>query len=566
MHDSLNSLSYLERAAGYPSLNPEAFSERATIGLITNFTDGILQKFITGLCLEAGIYPTLSAEGYKQYHFTLRAAAPAATDITFIVFDASPFMPSEFTVDPEHIGDILQGIRSYVAQAQGQVVLATIALPSASPYGNLFAEDPLYLSITGFNEELRALARAYAKVSICDTDRLMRAWGEHGARDMRALYAFDAPFSKNFSLHLARELVSYLLALRGRAKKCLVVDLDNTLWGGVVGEVGIEGIALGPGYPGLAYQSFQAVLLSYWRRGVVLAIASRNNAEDVDAVFTSHPHMLLRKEHFGSIQVNWRRKSEQLHAIAEEINIGLDSLVFLDDDAANREEVKMALPMVTVPDLAPRPEEYARQVLSFTYFNQISLTDEDRAKGKMYSEERQRKEVIAESGDAYLAKLGIVITLTENKPEDLERLAQLSQKTNQCNLTTRRYSRADLEQMIAGGASVFGASVEDRFGKYGTVVLAVVRFNPEPELDTFLMSCRVMGRSVEYRVLDRIFELLRGRGHARVKAAYVKTAKNEPVRELLPQLGFVDGVLELGAYGRQKPAHVADAIPLVALR
>jgi FkbH-like protein len=276
--------------------------------------------------------------------------------------------------------------------------------------------------------------------------------------------------------------------------------------------------------------------------------------------------MLLKKEHFGSMQVGWQRKSEQLMAIATELNIGLDSLVFLDDDAANREEVKMALPMVTVPDLAEHPEEYARQVLSFPYFNQLTLTEEDRSKGKMYSEERQRKEVIAESGDAYLAKLGIEIHMTENKQEDLDRLAQLSQKTNQCNLTTRRYSRAELEALIAHGASVFGASVRDRFGNYGTVVLAIVRFTPEPELDTFLMSCRVMGRSVEFLVLDHLFEVLRERGYTDVKASYIKTAKNEPVRELLPQMGFEGETLKLTHYTKHKPVHVTDAIPLIVLR
>lgn len=574
----MDTLAYIQRAATYPNLKPEDFAQAASLALITNFTDDLLQKFLVGLSLENDIYPVLCAEPYKQYHFDLaNPASPlyaSPADVTFVVFDVNPYIESEFTEDDAHAQEILTSLQTYARHTHGHLVIGALPLPSQSPYGALHEEDPLYRRIAAFNDGLRKIVADYSNVSLLDTNMLFATWGEARARDMRGLYAYDVPFTKDFSFALARECVGYLLALKGRAKKCIVLDLDNTLWGGIVGETGPDGIALGEGYPGSAYRNFQRVLRSYWERGIILAVASRNNPEEIDAVFEKNSRMILKKEHFGSVQVNWRPKSESIKAIADELNIGLDALVFLDDDAANREEVRSALPMVAVPDMPANPEEYAPALLSYPYFTQMALTAEDREKGKMYAQERQRKEIFTTTTDpvAYLGKLGIEITLTENGPRQLPRLAQLSQKTNQLNLTTKRYTEKDLERLIAQGASVFGAEVRDKFGDYGLVALAIVLPGAQKEtaLDTFLMSCRTMGRGVEYAVLDRIIEILAGRQFERIQARFIPTTKNAPAKDILPHAGFSETTpgmygLDISAYTDAKPDAVSRVLPFITI-
>lgn len=539
----MSALDYLGHAARLQSLTAESFPEKASIRLITNFTDTVLGRLLSGLALEANIYPNVESESYKNYHFMLAGETPeyaASTDLTVFVFDANPYLANEFTSDETHVADILEGIDRYARTAKGSLLAATIPTPTCSAYANLFAEDPIYNTVKTYNDGLRALSKTHTNLSILETDRLVARAGESDMRDMRGMYAFDMPYTNEYSLLLAHEAMNHLMTLRGRIKKCIVVDLDNTLWGGVLGEVGVDGIELGPGYPGLAFENLQRVLKSYTDRGILLAIASRNNEADIDEVFMHHPHMQLRKEDFSSIQVNWGAKSESLRAIAEELSIGLDSLVFIDDDPVNREEVRAALPMVAVPELPTQPERYASILLSLPGFNQLGLTDEDRQKNEMYRQERARQALQANEGTSYLARLGITVAPFLNDERHDTRLAQLAQKTNQFNLTTHRYSEADLAQMRKDGAYVVGAQAEDRFGNYGIIALAVVIPGTDgvAKLDTFLMSCRAIGRGIEHAILDQILRSMKAKGYHTITASFIETAKNTPVRGFLPSAGF----------------------------
>ncbi|HVW71527.1 MAG TPA: HAD-IIIC family phosphatase [Candidatus Paceibacterota bacterium] len=567
-------LSYIKRAGELAAADRASFPETARISLVTNFTDAALQKLLTGIALAENVYPEIYATPYKQYHFELADAAStlsrAEADLTWFFFDANPYVSSEFTTDATHLDRVLDDIERYIEHHASLVVLSTFVLPYDNPYGNLFATDPLFARIVAANERIAKIAAAHPQVTVVDTNQLIARIGAVHARDLRASYAFDVPFTNEFFMHAAEQCLWRLLAVRGHSKKCIVLDLDNTLWGGIVGEVGVDGIALGGGYPGTAYQEFQRTLKEYAARGILLAIASRNNPAEVDEVFAKNTAMVLQKDDFAAVEVGWGSKAEAIQRIAERLNIGLDSLMFLDDDAANREEVRSRLPMVTVPELPQEPEAYTPFLLALPHFTQLVITAEDRERNAMYAAERKREAIKAVDPLKYLEQLGVEIMISVNDPSLLPRLAQLTQKTNQYNLTTKRYALEDLHALIARGARLYAGEVKDRFGTYGTTVLAIV---DGTTIDTFLMSCRVAGRGVAESFLDYVIRE-ESRSHPRLQGVYRKTAKNEPVRDLLPDMGFAAEpgtseeqayVLDTAAYDSRRAERIADILKRITI-
>lgn len=380
-------------------------------------------------------------------------------------------------------------------------------------------------------------------MTVWDTNALIHRFGENHARDFRGLYAYDIPFTNDFFMEVGREWAALVRAKAGRLKKCIILDLDNTLWGGIVGELGPKGIAVGPDYPGLAFQNFQHALLDYFDRGVILAINSRNNPADVAEVFEKNPHMILQEKHFASAQINWNDKASNISTIAADLNIGLESIVFLDDDPVNRDLVRTVHPSVSVPELPTEPELYVNFLHQLDYFHQFSITDEDREKGRMYAEERRRKETRSQYSDIseYIATLGIEIRISVNATAEIPRIAQLTQKTNQFNLTTKRYLEHDVQKLINDGALVVSGEVSDKFGKYGVTMLAIIIPGESmvANIDTFLMSCRVMGRGVEYAFMRSLAGLLSARSYTQATAEFRETKKNVPAKEFLPGAGFV---------------------------
>ncbi len=514
------------------------------VNLVTNFTDDLLAKIVGGVGVEAGFHLSLTRAPYRQYHIALadpaQRAQHASADISFFFFDITSHLHSEFH-STAHVEETVSLVREYCQSVGKPVVFSLPLLPYAGPYGHLQHEDPLFRAVGEFSRQIRRLSTELPNLSVFDTNKIAHARGESALRDLRGLYAFDIPFTTDFFADLAREWLAVVVALTGRSRKCIVVDLDNTLWGGVLGEAGPRGIALGPGYPGLAYQNFQRALLSYLKRGIVLAIASKNNAADVKEVFQANPHMILQEEHFAAMQVHWNDKADSLKAIARELNIGTDSLVFIDDSPLERGLVAQALPDVLVPDFSIQPEQYSQKLFSLNVFHQMSLTEEDRRKGEMYAEENRRKaeERTAASKEEYIAKLDITLKISSNGSMDLPRVAQLTQKTNQFNLTTRRYDETAVRTLLADGGLGFSGEVTDRFGHYGTVILALIRLQQEEAvLDTFLMSCRAMGRTVEHAFLRQVINELACKGVRTLHASFIPTAKNEPASRFLADMGF----------------------------
>lgn len=545
---AMSFLDYIAYASRYRDNRPDDFVDRIRINVITNFTDDILEHALIGVNLANGVYPIVRKTPYKQYHLELKNPQSELhaqeADITFIFFDINPFKNSEFRSSEDHFESTLRDIEQYAKRAKGTVVIHTFITSYQGAYGNITSENPFVKRVKAYNKKIEDIAAAHPNAVICDTDRLVHVLGESQVFDLRGLFAYDTPFTNDFTAALAEDWFALIRARLGKSKKCIVVDLDNTLWGGVAGELGPLGIALGPDYPGSAFMNFQQALLDFYHRGIILAIVSKNNMGDVKEVFEKNPYMMLKENHFSAIRANWNDKTDNLISIANELNIGLDTMVLIDDDPVNREMVRIRLPEVTVPDFSVPPEEYAKTLFGLKVFHQFSLTDEDKQKGKMYADERQRKKIseTSKSIDDYIATLGIVIRTGINELSSVSRLSQLTLKTNQCNLTTKRYAVHDITNFIAHGSLVFGANVADTFGDYGMVLTAILTPHPERKhesvLDTFLMSCRVMGRGVECVVLDFIIRELGVVGIKKIHAAFIPTAKNKPAEHFLEDHGF----------------------------
>jgi len=539
-------LTYLKRANTISQEDSSAFSGQVSINLITNFTDDVLRKLLTGICLSNQIFPDIYVAPYQQYAMELKNPASGLAlhpaDITFVCFDVNPYVSSPFRLSIEHAEEVFDDLERWSASQNGLVVISTLPIPYRNAYGNLFESEPLYGQIRRLNERLIERAAANPRIHVCDINRILHAYGESRARDLRHLYASDIPFTAEFSLKLCQEWFAYIRLMQGNVKKCIVLDLDQTLWGGVLGEEGPLGITLGPGYPGKAFQEFQRALLSYYERGILLAINSRNNLTDVQAVFDQNPHMILKPSHFAAMAVNWNDKAENLVTIAAELNIGVGSLVFFDDDAMNRALVRHALPDVLVPELAVPPEEYVPILYGLHELNQLSLTDEDLSRSRMAAEERERKQVqsVTRSVEEYIAALDLKVKIQRNPADKIARLAQLTQKTNQFNLTTLRLNEADIERFIAIDGFVFSGDIVDRYGAYGTTILAMFEKTGAgiAQLRIFLMSCRVMGRGVEMVFLDALIQIVKREGISEIHAEFIPSAKNPPSKDFLSTMGF----------------------------
>lgn len=330
-------------------------------------------------------------------------------------------------------------------------------------------------------------------------------------------------------------------------KKCLVLDLDNTLWGGIIGEDGIDGIALSLSAPGNSFLAFQQAILDHYDRGVILAINSRNNEEDALNVIRNHPNMILKEHHFAAHRINWKDKAENIKELAVELNIGVDSFVFLDDDKTNRELVKALLPEVTVPELPEDPKNYTKFLNSLTYFTSDVVTDEDKMRGNLYVTERLRREEEKsfKSKEDFLQSLDLELSMFEDDTSCIPRLSQLTEKTNQFNTLKRPFSEVEIINFSKHlNHKIFYGKLHDKFGDYGVVVFALIDImEDEWHIRSMLMSCRVFGRNVEEAFLSDLLRRARLFGVKKVTIEYMKSEKNAPAKEFVDKYfsqGYMD--------------------------
>ena len=375
-------------------------------------------------------------------------------------------------------------------------------------------------------------------IPILDIKELASNIGRDKFYSLRMWYLGSIPYSMTGEKAIAEEISNAVNALKGRRAKCIVLDLDNTLWGGVIGEDGIGGIELSTTKEGSRYRDFQKRIKDIKEEGAILAVVSKNNMEDAMNGINNHPDMILREKDFVAIKANWEPKPVNIDELAKELNIGLDSFVFIDDNPIEREAVKTALPQVIVPEFPKDTANFEKFAIEIgrKYFPTLKLTKEDTQKTEQYRIEHKRSELKKEapSIEEYLKSLEMKLTIREITEEDIPRAAQLTQKTNQFNLTTRRYTESDIRRMKEdGNHKIWIGELEDKFGSYGKVILVIVRLEPKEQravIDTFLMSCRVMGRNVETEFLRHIEKSLKEEGIKEIIGEYIETPKNKVVK------------------------------------
>jgi len=358
-------------------------------------------------------------------------------------------------------------------------------------------------------------------------------------------YAAKVPFSPQVFAEAAADVRSTIAGLRGEARRVVVVDLDDTMWGGVVGETGWQGLQLGGHHHlGEAFVDFQRALKALQRRGIQLAIASKNDeAVAMDAI-TSHPEMVLRRDDFSAWRISWQDKATGIRELADELNLGLKSLVFLDDNASERGRVRELLPDVLVPEWPADPTRYVQALHALRCFDVTTISAEDASRTQMYAQERERREAARGAGgpDAWLDSLGVVVEAQLLTADDLPRATQLLNKTNQLNLATRRLSETELSEWAAAdGREVWTFRVSDRFGQSGlTGLLSVEHEGARTRIVDYLLSCRVMGRKVEETMLHHAWTRARAHGAVELEAMFSPTERNGPCLQLWRASGFAE--------------------------
>ena len=417
-----------------------------------------------------------------------------------------------------------------------------------------------------YNRGLREIDERYDNMHVARYGALIRRYGWNNLYSDKMMYLGSIRFSKLGFKKIAEMYASYIRAIWGKTKKVLVLDADNVLWGGIIGEDGIEGIKLDAQKEGRIYRDFQRIVRLLSSKGIPLAINSKNNEYDVREVLQKHPYMVLKEDDFAVMKINWRDKASNLQEIAEEMNLGVDSFVFVDDSPFERSLVREKLPQVVVPEF---PQDVATLPVWISdiekrYFPKVYVTDDDRKRKDMYKAQVQRSQFMksASNIEDYLRGLEMKMYVNVDDISAVKRIAQLTQRTNQFNMTTKRYTEQDIKEfMESDNYHVFHMRLVDRFGDNGIVgVVIVKKEDKEAEIDTFLMSCRVIGREAERAFMWFVEKYLADEGVEFVYAKYIPTKKNKLIMSKYEDLNYslvkeADGIKE---YTKKLPDNMIE--------
>lgn len=498
----------------------------------------------------------VTAGGFNQFRFELRQGDPKVANSNFILLclDWRKLVPSLYcysagddctSVLEEFESccvDIRDSIDAALAHDSSAVFLVfTPIWDSHTPFGFIDRRlDPGMCWLTAkadaiFNKTILSGKNVYP----VDVNALSARAGKDNIYDNRMDVLAKSPFTDSFHSLISKEIAGIIDQIVRSPLKCIVLDCDNTLWGGIVGEDGIHSINLGDEGIGSAFKQFQSELLRYSKQGVFLAIASKNNEEDVFQVLEEHPHMVLKKEVFAAWEINWESKSESMKRIAQKLNIGLDSMLFIDDNPIEREQVKSIVPQVNILNLPSDPVHYTTALKNCSRLFPLNITSDDLTKVAFWKQNSVRKEQEQSSGNLndFLMQSGIVVEVSAADASVLPRIAQLFSKTNQFNLTTKRHTEADLEKFASHSSNWLGyISLSDKYGDYGIVGAALVL---DSLIDSFLISCRAFGREIEQYLLARAVEQIMKNGHSDLRGLYTPTIKNRMVESFYPSNGFI---------------------------
>ena len=553
-----------ETPADYARISREItkskYSKNVNIAFLSSYTAEILKPYIRVELAKSSIFSSVYFAPYNNIeqeiidnNSGLYASNPDIVVIHIGIEDISQNVLTRFysyssdeikNVTSSIVSRYKEMIRAFRKKSNAQIIIVDFAYIQNESFG--FSGSPLAHSLSAYiqniNDQLWSICNQITSCHVIKYQQVFMEQGLNNCIDYKLYFLARIPFGVKAQIEIGKVIARTIAAIYTTPCKCLVLDLDNTLWGGVLGEDGIAGIKLSDDYPGNVYKSFQRTILGLRDQGVFLAIASKNNINDALDVMEKHTDCLIKKKHISSIQINWKDKATNLYKIARELNIGLNSIAFFDDNPVEREWIIEQVPDVRVINVPENPMFYSRALLNSRLFDKVNMTSEDTSRAEMYKHEKRRSEfhIKSKSVDDFLrglkmsAKIGLVEDIT------LSRVEQLINKTNQYNLTCRRYTAEEIKDIISSGGVAIWISVKDKFGDSGIVGTAIAKKqnNNEWIIDTFLLSCRVIGRKLESILLYYLCKLVKGKKGVILYGEYIPTSKNNLINDFFIKFNF----------------------------
>lgn len=517
----------------------------------------LLVQAIQGLGYDRGVNVEVWEADYDQID---RQIFDASSDLyrfhpdVILIFSSTWKLKERFSACPgdekfsfaqKHLDHLAVLAEKLFAQTGGRVLSFNYPEINDGVFGHYAnkQESSFIYQLRRINLGLMDMARKFNNFFPIDLCSLQSDYGENFMTDRKMLFTTGAVFSVDFMPVAAKAVVDVLMPILGDVRKCVILDLDNTVWGGIIGEDGLENIQIGDLGVGKIFTEFQVWLRALRERGIILAVCSKNDESAAKEPFEKHPDMVLKLDDIAVFVANWENKADNIRRIQRVLNIGFDAMVFLDDSPFERNMVRAGIPEVLVPELPEDPAEYLPYLRRLNLFETAAVTDEDADRTRQYREEARREEVREKSvgEEDFLAGLGMRAGIKPFDRFNIPRVAQLTQRSNQFNLRTVRYTESDLIALAARPDVVTLAfSLEDRFGSYGLISAVILRKEDEAFIiDTWVMSCRVLKRGVEVFILNAVMAAARERGASEVRGEYIPTAKNGLVKGLYRELGFL---------------------------
>ena len=533
--------------------------KKAKIAILGNYATQFISKSIgySGLAhsIEFEIYnaeydqiePEIFDQNSGLYNFS--------PDFVFITISSLKLQDKFYSLSAEekthytrnYIANLTNLINVLDSRLKTKIIINNLEILNDQVFGNIYSKIDLSFAgnIYNLNYELLRLARSFDNLYLFDINGLIQYYGARNIRDWGQYVNADLHYSLDFHAVISEKLVTFIAAFLGAIKKCLIIDLDNTIWGGVIGDDGLQGIEIGSLGVGKSYTELQKWIKQLKERGIIIAVCSKNTEAIAKEPFEKHPEMVLRLDDIAVFVANWENKADNIRAIQQILNIGFDSMVFLDDNPAERAIISQNLPAVSVPELPDDPALYLDYLKSLNLFETASFSTGDKDRTKQYQQEaeRQKLQFSLTNIEDYLKSLQMQIVLEPFNPLDIPRIAQLTQRSNQFNLRTVRYSESEIKD-IGTDPGYFTCSIKlkDKFGDYGLISVLILKKLNDEELfiDTWVMSCRVLKRGVESSVVNYCVDLAKHNGFKQLVGEFIPTAKNDLVRDHYLNLGFTN--------------------------
>ena len=543
------------------SIKTNNFDKKINVGILASFSLNGLEETLRVKCAQKGIDCRTYVGDYNQYNQEIFKSDSKLfqfnPQLTFLILDIRHilgelyFLPYSISASERKefvetkVDEIKKLVETFLDNSNSKLVITNFQIPVYSPYGiNEQKEDfGMKQLVYEINNKIRHELKDQSLVFIYDFNEFVMKFGEYNVFNYQDYFFGDIKISIDYIPKFTDELLGYVNAVMGITKKCIVLDLDNTLWGGIIGEDGFDNIKLGDDAVGRSFVEFQKRLLALNQRGIILAVNSKNNFEDAMEVIKKHPSMILREDNFACMKINWDDKVTNLQEISKELNIGLDSMVFFDDDLINQEFVKTSLPEVLVVELPNDSSQFAQIITKMKEFDVLKITEEDVKRNEMYLVQKKRTELKNKivDFDEFLKQMNIEVNVKKADSFTIPRISQLTLKTNQFNLTTKRYQQEEISSFSSDKDRIVECvQVSDKFGDNGITGVYIIEKKDSKEwiIDTFLLSCRIMGRKVEEAMLYQIIEKAKNLGIKKIKGKFIPTKKNKPAENFYSDCGF----------------------------